>query len=162
MTMRAINFWRAMLALVLAGAAPRIIFADGGWAAFDRGTSCEARVRSDRVTRKPLEQAHAAFVFDRVGTRRGQFAAQLGHPVRPGASVLLTVGDQPFLLAARDRFAWSRGPAQESAIIAAARFAPGMRIEARSPGGGRFVDRYRLAGAAGAIDAAASCSARGV
>ena len=150
----------ALMALMLVGAAPRTVFAAEGWAAFDRGASCEAGARSARITTNPLEQAHATFAFDRGGPRRGQFAAQLGRPVRPGATVLLTVGDRPFLLAARDGFAWSRGPAQESAIIAAVRFAPGMRIDARSPGDGRFVDRYALAGAAGAIDAAAACSAR--
>jgi len=152
----------ALLAVLLIGAAPRTVFAADGWTAFDRGSSCEAGARSERIATSRAEQAHAAFVFDRSGPRRGQFAARLGRPVRPGATVLLTVGDQPFLLAARDRFAWSRGPAQESAIIAAARVAPGMRIEARAPGGGRFVDSYRLGGAAGAIDAAAACSARRV
>lgn len=148
----------ALGALLLIAAAPRAVFTFGGWATFDRGGSCEAVGRSKRIDADRDAQPHAAFVFDRRGPRRGQFAAQLTRPVRPDAAVLLTVGDQPFLLVARDRFAWSRGPAQESAIIAAARYAPGMRIEARSPGGGRFVDRYALAGAAGAIDAAAACS----
>ncbi|MEO6247719.1 MAG: hypothetical protein ABIO85_03950 [Sphingomicrobium sp.] len=150
----------AVGALVLIGAAPLAVFSSGGWAAFDRGTSCEAVGRSERIDRDPLSQPHAAFVFDRSGPRRGQFAAQLTLPVRPDSTVLLTVGDQPFLLVARDRFAWSRGPAQEHAIMSAVRFAPTMRIKARSPGGGRFVDRYALAGAAGAIDAAAACSVR--
>lgn len=147
-----------LVALALTAAAPRAVFTFGGWAAFDRGTSCEAVARTDRLAADPLSQPHAAFIFDRAGPRRGQFAAQLTLPVRPDATVMLTVGETPFLLVARDRFAWSRGPAQESAIIAASRFAPAMRIEARSPGGGRFVDRYQLAGAAGAIDAAAACS----
>lgn len=69
-------------------------------------------------------------------------------------------GDTPFLLVARGAWAWSRGPAQEAAIIAALRIAPGMRIEARSPGGGRFVDRFDLNGAPTAIDAAAACASR--
>jgi hypothetical protein len=34
-----------------------------------------------------------------------------------------------------------------------------MRIEARSPGGGRIIDRYSLDGAPLAIDAAAACAA---
>jgi hypothetical protein len=150
----------ALGALALVAASPRAVFSFGGWAAFDRGTSCEALGRSDRLAADPLNQPHAGFIFDRAGPRRGQFAAQLSLPTRPDATVLLTVGDRPFLLTARDRFAWSTGPAQENAIIAASRFAPTMRIEARSPGGGGFVDRYQLAGAAGAIDAAAACSTR--
>ena len=33
---------------------------------------------------------------------------------------MLTIGNQPFLLAVRGGWAWSRGPAQAQAIIAAA------------------------------------------
>ncbi|MEO7787360.1 MAG: hypothetical protein ABIR77_05990 [Sphingomicrobium sp.] len=146
--------------LALVGAAPRTLFARDGWAAFERGASCEATARAERVAMNRDDQARIAFTFDRGGPRRGQLAAHLGRPVRNGETVLLSVGDQPFLLVAQDRFAWSRGPAQEAAIIAAARVAPAMRIEAWSPGVGRFVDRYLLSGAAGSIDAAAACSAR--
>jgi hypothetical protein len=56
--------------------------------------------------------------------------------------------------------AWSRGPSQEAAIIAAMRINGGMRIEARIPGGGRIRDYYSLDGAPLAIDAAAACAAR--
>lgn len=157
--------WRAtaiagLAAMVTAAAPPRATYVFGSWASLDRGATCEALARTERIVADPAAQPHAGFVFDRMGPRRGQFTAQLAHPVRPDAAVLLTVGSQPFLLTARDRFAWSRGPAQEAAIISAARFGTGMRIEARSPGGGRFVDSYSLAGAAGAIDAAAACSVR--
>ena len=69
---------------------------------------------------------------------------------------MLTVGDRPFLLAARGDWAWSRGPAQEAAIIAAVRDAGGMRIEGRDASGRRFTDRYLLDGASTAIDAAAA------
>jgi hypothetical protein len=72
---------------------------------------------------------------------------------------MLHVGNQPYLLLSRGDMAWSRGPKQEQAIIAAMRSNGGMRIEARSPGGGRIVDRYSLDGAALAIDAAAACAA---
>ena len=58
----------------------------------------------------------------------------------PGRASCSTIGGQPFLLAARGGWAWSRGPAQEQAIIAAARTAPAMRVEARDAGGRRFVD----------------------
>lgn len=147
-----------LLAPMLIGASPRIVFARDGWASFDRGSSCDAVSRAERIASEPDEQAHAGFVFDRAGPRHGQFAALLARPIAPGATVILTIGDRPFLLAARDRFAWSRGPGQEGAIIGAARTSSAMRIEARAPDGGRFADRYGLAGAAGAIDAAAACS----
>lgn len=144
--------------LLLLGSRP--IYADGNWAGLDQGDSCAAVSRSARIVTDRSQQAHAGFLFDKPGhgRRRGQFAARLGQTLRPGSTVLLTIGTQPFLLAANDSFAWSRGPAQEAAIVAAARVTPAMRIEARGPQGGRFVDLYALDGAPGAIDAAAACA----
>ena len=52
------------------------------------------------------------------------------------STVILTVGDQPFMLATTGRWAWSRDSAQEAAIIAAVRAASGMRIESRDAPGG--------------------------
>ena len=73
--------------------------------------------------------------------------------------MILTIGSQPFLLVARGATAWSKDPAQETAILAAMRGASGMRIEARSATGRRMTDRFLLAGAPTAIDAAAAaCS----
>lgn len=63
------------------------------------------------------------------------------------------------MLVARGASAWSSDDRQETAIIAAMRSAGGMRIEARDTSGRRMVDRYLLAGAPTAIDAAAAaCS----
>ena len=70
--------------------------------------------------------------------------------------MILTVGTRPFLLASNGQWAWSRDPAQESAIIAAVRSAGGMRVDSRDASGRRFVDRYLLDGAPTAIDAAAA------
>jgi hypothetical protein len=101
-------------------------------------------------------QARAGFAFDAAGPRRGQFFAQLSRMPRQGSTVILTVGDQPFLLVAGRGWAWSRDPAQEAAIIAAVRAAGGMRVDSRDQAGGGFVDRYLLEGAPTAIDAAAA------
>jgi hypothetical protein len=86
--------------------------------------------------------------------------AQLRRPTRPGSSVLLTIGSQPFLLAAKGAFAWSRDPEQEAAILAAMRSAGGMRIQARDLSGRRMTDRFLLDGAPTAIDAAAAACSR--
>ena len=126
------------------------------WVAFDRGASCEAVSRSLMVPRKGEPQPHVALSFDRAKGRRGELSVALRRPVRPGSTVLLTIGQQPFLLSARGASAWSRGPAQERAIIAAMRVAGGMRVEARDVAGRRIVDRYTLDGAPTAIDAAAA------
>lgn len=139
-----------------AGARGSVIYAGGSWAAIDRGNVCEAQSRSQRIAPKGKVQAVAGFSFTADRRRWGEFHARLSRLPRPGSSVLLTVGDVPFLLVARDDWAWSRGPAQEQAIIAAARSADSMRIEGRDLGGGRFVDPYALAGAPTAIDAAAA------
>jgi hypothetical protein len=133
-----------------------VIHAGGAWAAIDRGAVCEADARSARIAPKGRVQASAGFAFTADRKRWGEFHARLSRVARPGSSVMLTVGDQPFLLVARGDWAWSRGPLQEQAIIAAVRAASGMRIEARDPSGRRFSDPYSLDGAPTAIDAAAA------
>ena len=139
-----------------------VVYAGGGWAAIDRGAVCEALSRSEKIAAKGKVQAVAGFSFTPDHRRWGEFHAQLSRMSRPGSSVILHVGDQPFLLVARGDGAWSRGPAQEQAIIAAARNGGEMRVEARDAAGVRFIDPYMLQGAPTAIDAAAArCALRG-
>ena len=140
-------------------AAPAIVAADGQWATLSQGRTCEAASKSIGAVHKDHMPARASLSFDAGGPRHGQFAAQLSRTPRPGATVMLHIGDQPFLLMAEGDMAWSRGPRQEQAIISAIRANSGMRVEARIPGGGRIVDRYSLDGAPLAIDAAAACAA---
>jgi len=154
-----VRSWLAITALLFAvpgNARGSVIHAGGAWAAIDRGNVCEALSKSVRVAARGKAQAVAGFSFTPDHRRWGEFHAQLSHVPRTGSSVLLTVGDQPFLLVARGDQAWSRGPAQEQAIIAAVRNASGMRVESRAANGGRFVDPYELGGAPTAIDAAAA------
>ena len=148
--------WLTALLLMLTAPASAVglLFAGGKWVALDRGTSCEAASRSERIARKGKIQARAGFAFDR--RRHGQFFAELSRAPRPGSTVILTVGEQPFLLVSRGNWAWSRDHGQEAAIIAAVRAASGMRIQSRDQRGGRFTDRYLLDGAPTAIDAAAA------
>jgi len=142
-----------------ASAAPEIVAADGQWAALREGGTCEAAAQSVGAVYKDRPPARSSLSFDAGGPRHGQFAARLSRAPRAGATVMLHIGDQPYLLMSQGDMAWSRGPKQEQAIIAAMRINGGMRIEARSPGGGRIVDRYSLDGAPLAIDAAAACAA---
>jgi len=140
-------------------AAGPILFAGGSWAAIDRGASCEALARSVLIAPKGRTQATAGFAFTPDRRRWGEFHAHLSRVPRAGSSVMLDIAGQPFLLVARGDWAWSRGSRQEQAIIAAARNAPAMRIEARDGSGRRFVDTYALQGAPTAIDAAAAACA---
>jgi hypothetical protein len=159
---------RTIALLVLAGIAPTpalaggaIVYARGAWAAIDRGSACEALTRSQRIAPKGLVQATAGFGFTPDRRRWGEFHARLSRPPRDGSSVMLLVAGEPFMLVSRGDWAWSRGPMQEQAIIAAARNGGAMRIEARDSGGRRFVDPYLLDGAPTAIDAAAArCAIR--
>ena len=148
-----------MTAAMLLVLVPAIVAADGQWATLRQGRTCEAAARSVGIVHKDRQPARASLSFDAGGPRHGQFAARLSRVPRAGATIMLHVGDQPFLLMGRGDMAWSRGPNQEQAIITAMRKNGGMRIEARSPGGGRIVDRYSLDGAPLAIDAAAACAA---
>ena len=138
--------------------APVIVAADGQWAALKQARTCEAAAQSTGSVYKDRPPARASLSFDAGGPRHGQFAARLSRLPRPGATVLLHIGDQSFLLMSQNDMAWSRGPKQEQAIIAAMRASGGMRVEAREAGGGRIVDRYSLDGAPLAIDAAAACA----
>ena len=141
------------------GAAPRIVAAAGKWAALSGAASCEAASLALLRATRERGQARASVAFDAPrGRRHGEFAALLSRVPRAGSSVILTIASEPFLLVVRGNMAWSRGPAQEAAIIAAMRHAGGMRIEARDERGGRIVDRYELVGAGTAIDAAAACA----
>ncbi len=151
-----------MLVAMLAAARGSTIHAGAAWAAIDRGFACEALSRAVRIAAKGKVQAIAGFAFTPDRKRWGEFHARLSRMPRPGSSAMLNVGGQPFLLALRGSDAWSRGPLQEQAIIAAAREAGAMRIEARDGGGRRFADTYSLDGAPTAIDSAAGrCALRG-
>jgi hypothetical protein len=154
----------SLLILLTAAVAPHasIVFAGGAWVAVDRGSVCEALSRSQRIAARDKVQAIAGFTFAPDHRRWGEFHARLSRPPRPGSSVMLRLGDQPFLLVVRGDWVWSRGPLQEEAIIAAARNGGLMRIEARDGAGQRFSDPYLLDGAPTAIDAAAArCALRG-
>ncbi|MGE5561995.1 MAG: hypothetical protein ACM3ZV_01655 [Bacillota bacterium] len=154
--------WLVLLLASMASAAAArgtIIYAGGSWAAIDRGGTCEALARSARTAPKGKLQAIAGFTFSADRRRWGEFHARLRRLPRAGAAVMLRVGDQPFLLVSRGNQAWSDGPMQERAIIAALRSASGMSVESRDGAGRRFVDPYALDGAATAIDAAAAACA---
>jgi hypothetical protein len=142
-----------------AAARPQILFAEGPWAALRFGDRCEAASRPLLPAARRQPEARAGFSFGAGPARHGEFHVRLSRVPRPGSSVMMTIGERPFMLVARGDRAWSRGPLQEAAIIEAARAATSMRIEARDGGGRRFADRYLLAGAPTAIDAAAAACA---
>jgi hypothetical protein len=139
-----------------------VVFAGGAWAAIDRGTICEALSRSQKVVPRDKVQPIAGISFTPDHRRWGEFHARLSRMPRGDASVMLKIGNQPFLLVTRGGWAWSRGPAQAQAIIDALREATNMSVASRDAAGVRFSDPYLLDGAPTAIDAAAArCALRG-
>jgi hypothetical protein len=154
---------RALLLLLITaaplGTGAGILYAGGAWAAIDRGSTGEALARSARVTAKGKVQAVAGFTFSADRRRWGEFHARLRRMPRAGAAVMLRVDSQPFLLVDQGNQAWSDGPLQERAIVAALRNATSMSVESRDGAGQRFIDPYSLDGAATAIDAAAAACA---
>jgi hypothetical protein len=139
-----------------------VIYAGGAWAAIDRGAQCEALTRSQKIAPKDKVQAEAGISFTPDHRRWGEFHVRLSRVPRGDAIVMLKIGDQPFLLAVRGDWAWSRGPAQAQAIIDAIRQGVTMSVATRDAAGVRFSDPYLLDGAPTAIDAAAArCALRG-
>ena len=106
-----------------------------------------------------MKQARVSIAFDRRPGRHGELHFRLSRPARPGTAALLQVGGRSFQLVTRGPDAWSSGPPQEAAILAAIRAGNDMRLRFRSLAGGR-TDRYLLPGAPTAIDAAAAACAR--
>lgn len=150
-----------VLATLFAAADPtRAVAASGNWAAFDRGPQCEALTRALLPEDRSKPAALLAISYDRVGRRIGELSVRFRKPLRDGSSVMLTIGSQPFELVARGQAAWSRGPAQEAAIVAAIRASGGARVMARDQAGRRMSERFLLAGAPTAIDAAAAACSR--
>lgn len=152
-----------LLVSLHAVASARTLYAGPHWAALERsgGRSCAAVARSELISPRGRKQARASVSFDRVGSghRLGELHFRLSRPARPGSQALLLVGGRPFQLLTRGADAWSRGPAQERAIIAAIRTSGDMRVRFRSMQGG-FTDRYLLGGGPTAIDAAAAACSR--
>ena len=92
---------------------------------------------------------------------RGQLHIRLSRSIREGASVTLRVGTRNFTLAANGRNAWAQDTAMDAAVVAEMRSATRMSVTSRDSAGRRFTDRYDLAGAATAIDAATvGCASR--
>lgn len=130
-----------------------------GWAAFSDASPrrCYAIAKAQGTPPAPAYATIATWPDDAV---RGQLHIVLSREVADKAAVRLVVGQQRFDLVAKGRNAWAADPRADAAIIAALRSAARMSVSASSAGGGRFTDRYALAGVATAMDAAVVACAR--
>ena len=156
---------RALAALALLSLAAPLAAKDslgvfGQWGAFrdPQVPRCYAIAAAENAARD-----HAPFAS--VGTwpkrnLRGQLHVRLSRTLAASATISLSVGGQRFQLTGGGGDAWARDRTMDAAIVAAMRSASSMSVSARDRAGNRFTDRYRLEGAATAMDAASVGCAR--
>lgn len=91
---------------------------------------------------------------------RNQVHIRLSKERAEGAKVTLGIGERSFEMVAGGADVWAPDARTDAAIVAAMRSGAMLSVRTREKGGGYFTDRYRLRGAATAIDAAAIACAR--
>lgn len=123
------------------------------WAAFKDTTPqrCYAVAKAQGSAPQPAYATVSLWPDKQV---RGALHIVLSRDLADKGSVRLAVGGKRFDLVAKGRNAWAADARADAAIIAALRSAGGMSVSAKAAKGGGFTDRYTLAGAATAIDAA--------
>ncbi|KRA84579.1 hypothetical protein ASD76_02875 [Altererythrobacter sp. Root672] len=131
------------------------------WGAFRDGqvprcyaiSAASPEVRSNRANR-PTQAAFASIgTWPKRGVR-SQLHVRLSRLVPANAVISLTIGGQRFELIGAGGDAWAKDRKMDAAVVAAMRSAPNLSVTARDVSGRRFTDRYNLAGAATAMDAA--------
>jgi hypothetical protein len=124
-----------------------------GWAAFRDASParCYAIAKAQGTLPAPAYATVSNWPQRKV---RGAVYIVLSRDAADKAAVRLAIGDKRFELVAKGRNAWAKDGREDAAIIAALRSAARMSVSARSIKGAAFTDRYSLAGAATAIDAA--------
>ncbi len=156
----------AALAILLLGATPIAAKDDLGvfddWGAFrDPGAGRCYAIAVSRLSKLPSEYAAYASVGSWPRREvRGQLHFRLSRKLATNAAVTLAIGAQRFRLIGGGGDAWAADRAMDAAIVAAMRSSSSMAVSAIDVRGRRFTDRYSLAGAATALDAASLGCAR--
>lgn len=117
-----------------------------------------AKPSSDRRARDYRPYATVG-TWPRRGVR-GQVHVRLSREMGARSAVRLAIGGKRFELIGGGGDAWARDKAMDASVVAAMRSASSMSVSARDTRGRPFSDRYDLAGAATAMDAAAVGCAR--
>lgn len=157
----------SILALAVIASAPAAAAKDNlgvfdGWGAFrDPGAGrCYAIAVPERRSEKADYRAYASVgTWPRRGVR-GQLHVRLSRKLAKGSSIALTMGSSRFRLTGGGGDAWAADKAMDAAILAGMRSAGSLAVSATDARGRRFTDRYSLAGAATAMDAASIGCAR--
>jgi hypothetical protein len=132
------------------------------WAAFRDPAPgrCYAIAKAERRSGTSDYVAYASVGTWPKRAVRNQLHVRLSRKIAPTAAISLSVGGQRFRLSGGGGDAWAADKAMDAAIIAAMRSASSMSVSSVDARGRRFTDRYRLAGAATALDAASLGCAR--
>lgn len=131
------------------------------WGAFEEKEPlrCFAMAEPDRALKARDWKPFVTISFD--GARApGQIYFRLSRVKREGSAVLLKIDGRPFQMLAGGADAWAPDRGADGEIVAAIREGVDMVVETRSGRGILVRDRYKLRGAATAIDAAALACAR--
>lgn len=132
------------------------------WGAFADGKAglCYAIAQAETGKGAPTYQAYADVANWPRSAIRGQVHFRLSQPLARGSVVSLRVGRTSFPITGGGADAWPRDRKMDAAVVAAMRSAESMSVTAIAKDGKRFTDRYVLAGAASAMDAATVACAR--
>ncbi|MEM7666653.1 MAG: invasion associated locus B family protein [Pseudomonadota bacterium] len=122
------------------------------WAAFRDADTPRCYAIAKPRGNRPESYASVA-TWPRQGVR-GQVYFRLSRAARSDRGATLRIGERTFALVVDGSSAWAQDKSMDAAIVAALRSATTMRVTGSSSSGRRFTDRYDLAGAATAIDAA--------
>lgn len=136
---------------------PVKIFSNWGVIQEPEARKCYARTRVQGPEQKI---GAASVVYWPAKGVRGQIHFRMSSPVRQGSAILLRIDDGSYQLVGSGDNAWARDNQANAAIVQAMRTGTSMTIESRNLNGRWFRDRYALAGAATAVDAAAIACVR--
>lgn len=154
--MKRFVFAAAAMAIAVPGSAKDNLGVFDSWGAFrDPGAGrCYAIAVPQAVSAvRDYEPFATVGTWPRRGVR-GQFHVRLSRALSKTPRISLAIGGQRFALTGGGGDAWATDKAMDAAIVAAMRSAGSMSVSATDARGRRFTDRYALAGAATALDAA--------
>ena len=155
-----------MAALLLAAPVPAPASAQGArtalgifesWGAFRdaRTARCYAIATPEASAGRGTVRGYASVGFWPRARVRSQVYIRLTRPRAERGELRLTLGERRFILTGNGVHGWASDQRMDAAIVAAMRSNAAMTVESRGTDGRRIADRYRLRGAATAIDAAA-------
>ncbi|MEM9500408.1 MAG: invasion associated locus B family protein [Pseudomonadota bacterium] len=150
--MRKSAFILPIVALAVPTTAKDSLGVYSGWAAFRDADAQRCYAIAKPRGNRPESYASVA-TWPRQGVR-GQVYMRLSRAAQSNRGATLRIGDRTFALAVNGHDAWAQDKRMDAAIVAALRSATTMRVTGRTSSGRRFTDRYDLAGAATAMDAA--------